>query len=293
MDKRIDPPNPRKYTLFSIAHQKGISRDPGFHTHVHYEVFIFHQGKCTYLIDNKIYELLPGDMIVMDGSKLHKPSVLGDKNLYDRSIVQFSPEWIEPLLNFLQSDYLLDPFKKNHYTIYRTNNGEPTEDLINLVVKIEDLLKLPVSLEKENELKVVVVELLLSIHKLHKYIITDAAIILDEKNIYIQQIATYIQNHYNKKIQLEDIEKEVNISKSYLVHLFKEQTGYTIMEYLMQYRLTQVLHLMKMYPNVSIKDLSNQCGFESEAHFSRFFKKNLGQSPSVFRKKLSEGEGIS
>lgn len=286
IDKPIQPANPRQYTLFSVAHQKGVSFKLGFHTHLHNEVFIFHQGKCTYLIDNRIYDLIPGDIIVMDGSKLHMPSVLGDKSLYDRSIVQFSPEWIEPLLNFLDSSHLLDPFQKHHYTIYRTNNEEPLEELISLVIKMENLLKVPDSPERENELKVVLVEVLLSIHKLQKYKITDASIDLNEKNEYIQQIATYVQNHFNEKIQLEGISKEVNISKSYLVHLFKEQTGYTIMEYLMQYRLTQALHLMKMYPNATIKDLCNQCGFESEAHFSRFFKKNLGESPSTYRKHI-------
>lgn len=286
LDKSIQPANPRRYTLFSIAHQKGVSFNLGFHTHFHNEVFIFHQGKCTYLIDNKIYELVPGDVIVMDGSKLHKPSVLGDKSLYDRSIVQFSPEWIEPLLNFLDSLHLLDPFQKHHYAIYRTNNEEPLKDLISLVIKMENLLKVPDSPERENELKVILVEVLLSIHKLQQYKITDASIDLNEKNEYIQQIATYVQDHFNEKIQLEDISKELNISKSYLVHLFKEQTGYTIMEYLMQYRLTQALHLMKMYPNATIKDLCNPCGFESEAHFSRFFKKNLGQSPSAYRKNI-------
>ncbi|MEH7180342.1 AraC family transcriptional regulator [Neobacillus vireti] len=285
-NRKIQTSNPRKYKVFSIAHQKGVSQKLDFHTHFYYEVFIFHNGNCKYLIDNKIYDLLPGDIIVMDGSKLHKPSIIGDKWRYERSIVQFSPEWIEPLVKFLNSEYLLDPFRKKHYTLYRTNNGLLLSVLLELVIKMEDLLKLPNPLEEETELKIILVELLLTIQKLIDYKMTETENLLDEQNEYVQQIATYVQDHYNQKFHLDHIAKELNISKSYLVHLFKEQTGYTIMEYVMQYRLTQSLHLLKMYPNETIKELCNQCGFESEAHFSRFFKKNLGESPSAYRKKL-------
>ncbi|MDR7075612.1 AraC-like DNA-binding protein [Neobacillus niacini] len=116
--------------------------------------------------------------------------------------------------------------------------------------------------------------------------IADSKNLLDEKSTYIQEIAYYVQEHFNHKIQLEDIAQELNISKSYLVHLFKEFTGYTIMEYLMQYRLTQFLNLLKMYPNATIKQLCSECGFESEAHFSSFFKKHIGSSPSEYRKTL-------
>src|SRR3954464_12935721 len=104
-DERNQTSIPREYKLYSIAHQKGVSRKLDFHTHFYYEVFFFHDGNCKYLIDNKIYNLIPGDTLVMDGSKLHKPSIIGDKSRYERSIVQFSSGWIEPLLKFLNSEY--------------------------------------------------------------------------------------------------------------------------------------------------------------------------------------------
>ncbi|WP_077620400.1 AraC family transcriptional regulator [Bacillus sinesaloumensis] len=270
------------YNLFAISHQKGIEKSPDYHTHFHYEIFIFHAGNCKYLIDNKVYDLVPGDIILMDGSKLHKPFVTGDKRSYDRSIVQFSLEWILPVLEFLDAANLLKPFQMNHHSIYRTGD----EHLKRLVGLVEDMEKLTMNgplLEGENELKVKLMELLYSIrqYREEKLISSDD---IYENNAYIQQIATYVQEHFNKKIMLEDVAKEINISKSYMVHMFKEQTGQTIMDYVMQYRLRQSIHLFNMYPDWTIKQISSECGFESEAHFSRFFKRHIGLSPSLYRK---------
>lgn len=272
------------YNLFAISHQKGIEKSPDYHTHFHYEIFIFHSGNCKYLIDNKIYDLLPGDIILMDGSKLHKPFVTGDTDSYDRSIIQFSLEWIQPTLEFLESTHLLKPFQINHHSIYRTNDKH-LQKIIGLTKDMEMLLSARSVVEVESELKVKLMELLFSIHHYRdkKLIGSDD---IYENNAYIQQIATYVQEHFNKKLLLEDVAKEINISKSYMVHMFKEQTGQTIMDYVMQYRLRQAIHLFKMYPDWTIKKISTDCGFESEAHFSRFFKRHVGISPSKYRRNL-------
>ncbi|HJB22610.1 MAG TPA: helix-turn-helix domain-containing protein [Candidatus Jeotgalibaca pullicola] len=77
-------------------------------------------------------------------------------------------------------------------------------------------------------------------------------------------------------------------------HVFKEVTGHTIMTYLMQYRLSKARNQLIQEPDERIKIISQESGFESEAHFSRFFKRNMGVSPSEYRKQqyniINEGE---
>lgn len=62
-----------------------------YHAHSDfYEIFFFHEGTCKYLVGNHIYDLQPGDILIMDGTFLHKPNV--PKNSpYVRSHVHFSP----------------------------------------------------------------------------------------------------------------------------------------------------------------------------------------------------------
>jgi AraC-like DNA-binding protein len=68
------------------------------------------------------------------------------------------------------------------------------------------------------------------------------------------------------------------------MHIFKEVTGFTVMEYVMACRLNQVKYLLEMEPDQSLTDVSRATGFESVAHFSRFFKEKVGTTPSQYRK---------
>ena len=63
------------------------------------------------------------------------------------------------------------------------------------------------------------------------------------------------------------------------------------MNYLMNYRLSQARNFLIERPDESIREISADCGFKSEAHFSRFFKKNIGITPSEYRKNnIEQGE---
>ncbi|MER2063690.1 MAG: AraC family transcriptional regulator, partial [Alkalibacterium sp.] len=74
------------------------------------------------------------------------------------------------------------------------------------------------------------------------------------------------------------------LSESYVSHLFKEVTGYTVMEYVMNYRLIQAKAYMGLAPLEStIKECAMACGFESDAHFNRFFKKRTGMTPKQYK----------
>lgn len=275
------------YKLFVRTHQQGTERELLFHTHSYYEIYIFHKGQCKYLVDNRIYDLQSGDIIVMDGKSLHKPFVSGEEQNYERSIVQFSFDWITPLLTFLDSNYLVEPFENKHHSIYRTNNNLHFKRIMEKIITLEEILNTGNLAESENELKVKLADLLFSINQLERITIIDGDQVNNEKKKYIQLVTDYVKDHFSQKITLEEIAENINLSKSYIVHLFKEQTGFTVMEYLMHYRLIQFLHLASIYPDKSIKELSFQCGFESEAHFSRFFKKHVGLSPREYRKKTS------
>ena len=58
-------------------------------------------------------------------------------------------------------------------------------------------------------------------------------------------------------------------------------------------RLNQVKYLLEMEPDLSIAEVSSSSGFESLAHFSRYFKEKVGVTPSKYRKnKLTTGNPL-
>jgi AraC family transcriptional regulator of arabinose operon len=83
--------------------------------------------------------------------------------------------------------------------------------------------------------------------------------------------------------QLSKLAGLVNLSPSRLRHLFKQETGTTPGQYLKAVRLAEAERLLRT-TFLSIKEIINQLGLLTSAHFVRDFKKVYGTSPTAYRK---------
>lgn len=263
---------------------KGQGYNLDFHTHPQYEIFLFHGGNCRFLVGDQIYYLQPGDLLMMDGMTVHRAYVLGDKDAYERSIVHFDADWILPLLKDLNIDYLLKFFTENRNGLIRTFQKQDEVAIENMIHSMDHLNLLDQSYTNEAQRKLAMAQLLLLIDTSTHRIVDKGQSFTDEKTQVAERIAAFIFEHYREPLNIDDIANALNMSKSYLSHAFKEITGNTIMSYVMGYRLSQASVALLMQHTKSIKEISRECGFESDAHFSRYFKQNLGVTPSNYRK---------
>lgn len=271
----------------AMVHVKGQYYSLNYHSHQQYELYFFHKGKCRYLINNQIYDLQPGDIIALDGTELHKPHVLEESELYERSMIHFSAAWIESSLKELNALYLLDVFRDFPHQIFRIEDQECYNNIIELGKKLADLSKEEFTATQEAEIKLVLSMFLLKVYQAKRKPIVSMKEIKSEKDKYAEKIATYLQQHFTEKITIEKLAKKLNISKSYISHVFKESTGYSVMEFLMDYRLVQAKFQIEVSgAKKTLKEIAYDCGFESDAHFNRFFKKKIGMTPNRYRKEV-------
>lgn len=263
-----------------------------FHSHQEYEIYFFHSGDCKYLINNRIYELQPGDIILLDGLTLHKPNPRPG-SLYTRSMLHFSPTWLKEILLVLGLPNLLDPFQKLNNYLLRTGYDEAGQFVDGRIKQIAGLLaqnneEVQRTGQKndllEAEVKLELVQLLLGIYKMSQNELAQVTSKKTEKEHHAESIASWINDHYKEKVSLDRLSAELNLSKYYASHVFKEVTGFTVMEYVMGCRLNQVKYLLEMEPDLPLADVSRATGFESTAHFSRYFKEKVGVTPSRYRK---------
>lgn len=92
-----------------------------------------------------------------------------------------------------------------------------------------------------------------------------------------------IEDHYTEKFSLESLASALFVNENYLLRVFKEVTGHTLLWYHNQTRCLAAKKLLA-HSDYSISFISCQVGFASSTHFSRVFKKMTGCTPSEYRK---------
>lgn len=99
---------------------------------------------------------------------------------------------------------------------------------------------------------------------------------------HLQLAIEYINRHISEEIGIEDISAACFMSKYHLCHTFKKKLGITVMEYVLQTRITMAKELLKE-GKYSVTEVSVASGFCSPSYFSRVFKEYTGVSPIKFK----------
>ena len=98
-----------------------------------------------------------------------------------------------------------------------------------------------------------------------------------------EYIINYLQDNFHERIILSDCAKALNISYDFFQHKFKELTGFSPQQYLIEQRLlASEKMLIESYCNCT--EIAYNCGFCTSAQFSASFKNKYGISPLKFRK---------
>ena len=93
----------------------------------------------------------------------------------------------------------------------------------------------------------------------------------------------YIARHYSEQIKLETLAKYCNVSKQQLIRYFKNSMNLTPMNYITDYRLSRAKELLYYQPQLSIKEVSAELGFDNQRYFSRVFMKYNHETPTQYR----------
>lgn len=98
-----------------------------------------------------------------------------------------------------------------------------------------------------------------------------------------ERIKKYIDDHYSEAHTLESISEALNISLSYLCHIFKETTGYAPIQYIMRRRIGEAQSLL-INTQYSATEISSMVGYDNSNYFNTIFTRIVGMSPIKYRK---------
>jgi two-component system response regulator YesN len=101
----------------------------------------------------------------------------------------------------------------------------------------------------------------------------------------VAQIQSYIQEHYTRELTIAEIASSVYLTTTYICLLFKQETGMTINEYIIEIRIAKAKEMLGDFRN-KLYDICFAVGYKDPAYFSKLFKKQTGFSPTEFRDKM-------
>lgn len=99
----------------------------------------------------------------------------------------------------------------------------------------------------------------------------------------------YARDHYHEAIDMADIARKLKMSYTYFSKLFKEQTGKTFSEYLLDLRIHEAQRLLMR--GMKVADVAQQVGYTSIYNFTRAFTKACGIAPVKWRRETTHSAG--
>ncbi|SFG53931.1 helix-turn-helix transcriptional regulator [Oribacterium sp. WCC10] len=99
----------------------------------------------------------------------------------------------------------------------------------------------------------------------------------------VRDIAIYLQGHTGENVTLDDLAGKFYMSKSYLTRVFRNVTGFSVVEYMTYVRVRKAQQLLRD-SDTSITEIAAICGFGNITYFEKVFKQMTGHSPGKYRK---------
>lgn len=104
---------------------------------------------------------------------------------------------------------------------------------------------------------------------------------------YLIKALDFIDVNYMDDVSVEDIAANAGLNRKALYGVFKNLTGFSPKDYLIYYRMSKATELLKD-ANLSVETVAVSVGYGDQFHFSKEFKKNVGCSPSVYRREVMQ-----
>lgn len=248
------------------------------HAHDYYECYMFLEGNVSMQAGRKIYPLKHGDIILIPPHQMHRAIIHNQDVPYRRFVFWLSREFNDYLCS-LSDDYSYVGRYSVEHNIFVYHIEEFSFNTLQaLVLRLIEELKMD-RFGRAAHIPICVQDLVFMLNR----IIYEQNNMVEQKDddSLCQKLILYIENHLDESLTLEHLAQKFYTSKYHISHIFKDNFGLSVHQYIIKKRLTACREAIMA--NVSIKEAYLNYGFGDYSSFYRAFKKEYGISPRDFQ----------
>lgn len=266
----------------------------------HILIFI-REGICDLTLDNVTYRLCPGDIFFIPKGALYTRKSVNltmctmtyihfetDEDAMPIASEIFSQKLVSMKCQIERSYFETEPIDFYPTKVYIENrtNLPVFSELLQRVLKI-NLFSTGRPLMCHLQASVILCEVLvaLSQYTTEKHL-EDASLrkvgVMPEK---LKRAMGYIMRHYTEPITLDRLAEVCALSKQHLIRHFRATLNTTPIRYLIDYRLARAKELLFKHPELTVKEIAYELGFENPHYFTRAFSQANGESPTSYRER--------
>lgn len=265
---------------FLYFHLRDQNKDAfTLHYHSFHKLVFFLSGDVTYLIEGKYHRLKPMDILLVAKNQIHMP-IIDPLKPYERIVLWINDAYIDPPNR--EEDSLLSCFElaSQNRNLLRLED-EDRHTMEHRIYALGEVLK-DTAFGHTTLKQCLFQQLMVWLNRYYlgaKHQTTD--VVYDERILFL---LNYINDHLEDNLQTENLAQMVFLNKYYLMHLFKEQIGYSVHQYVQEKRLIRAKTLLRK--GLLLSEICDKCGFGDYSSFVRAFKKKFGLSPKKYAKSM-------
>lgn len=256
------------FRLFHINDQ--TKKDFSYHYHDFHKIIVFISGKVTYHIEGKAYHLKPRDILLVSQGAIHKPEI--DPSVpYERYIF-----WIRDTLSCQELNTCFQKANDRSFNLVRADSS--------LQERLKDLLpEIEQTLQNKYFGDTVLRDALFTQFMIYINRIFLRTSSSPDKKTYssdtqVEQLLKYINRNLSENLSIDQLANRFFFSKYHMMRKFKNETGYTIHNYITSKRLLMARSLISQ--GMPIMKAAQASGFHDYTTFVRAYKKQFGKAPS-------------
>lgn len=260
----------------------------GLHCHDFYEIYIHLQGAKYYCIDESVYPIEPNQLMIVPPFTMHGHIGTHTPVNYERAFLYVTPAFLKNIgTNIMDLDgFLRKCGSRRQYQYLLTS--EDAQCCTALLKEMKAGLDDNSPMGRLANYSKLLSFLQIVCNTVQRSSSEVMPVIVNEP---MQEVLSYVNDHFMQPLKLETLARRFGISVSYLAHEFGKYTGRSVYDYILYRRVLQAKEMISS--GVNLNETAYRCGFGDYSSFLRCFKKMAGMTPKAYRKMsmtLEEGD---